>query len=274
MSVAAIKLQNNNFLNSSICNEKLHSPTNEKIFDKIKSVLFNSQKPIQTVLIKKHEIKNEKLKNAEVIEQSKLKKEIYYGIKLGFVSVLSTIVGNIFLAYLSPLSSQVSPQKINFALKDIEDCPALDYFLFFYQTVIGGPVSEELLFRGIIYDGLKHVLNILGSTPADFISSMVSSGLFGIAHLGSRDLSRCFLTGLTSYFTELKAYKESGFISAVSCHITHNGIIVIASIILSLLFCSSSLTIRLSLQILKNFIITAILSAMALSKIYLTDKKI
>lgn len=98
--------------------------------------------------------------------------------------------------------------------------------LMLIAVVICAPIAEELLFRGLVYNGLKKIFNLIPKISTRksrifsiIISAIISSALFGIYH---GNILQALYTGLLSLFM-IYVYEMSGsIITSMLVHCAFN----------------------------------------------------
>jgi membrane protease YdiL (CAAX protease family) len=95
------------------------------------------------------------------------------------------------------------------------------------------PIAEELIFRLGIQNGIKKASKYLLSKNvslqkegkdeiyASKISRIAGSIIFGLSHLDPIEAS---IIGVSSYFTESKAYEKDGLAGSIGMHMGHNAV--------------------------------------------------
>lgn len=106
-------------------------------------------------------------------------------------------------------------------------------FLFFpitalgFQNVILGPIAEEVLHRGVIYNYLKNRMNV-------FVALFIQGFIFSISHINSitSDLAICYLLYyfFIGFVLGLLYEKTGRLITSIACHGTFNYLILIFSV--------------------------------------------
>ncbi len=97
------------------------------------------------------------------------------------------------------------------------------------------PILEELFFRGVVQYRLQKVAkDFLSKNTASHgsdekikrdaakISRVVSSIIFGLAHLLDQNVVGVITIGISSYFMESKAYEEDGLAGSIGMHAGNN----------------------------------------------------
>ncbi|MEB8346812.1 type II CAAX endopeptidase family protein [Flavobacteriaceae bacterium KMM 6898] len=116
----------------------------------------------------------------------------------------------LLLGVVSPITSLI-PMPESIKIEFIKAASQTGIITFIYM-VIAAPILEELIFRGIILDGLlkKH---------SPIISILISSVLFGIVHLSPWS----FVTGLImGIFTGWVYYKSKSLLATIIIHASAN----------------------------------------------------
>jgi len=108
--------------------------------------------------------------------------------------------------------------------------------LSFFKNVIIYPVTEEILFRGIIQPTIQKVASILiitlGTQNEEYkrnlediskrISKTINSILFGLAHYPFGGPMQAFSAGLGTYYGEAELMNKRGLVASIGCHISNN----------------------------------------------------
>jgi membrane protease YdiL (CAAX protease family) len=141
----------------------------------------------------------------------KLKKEnINNGILWGIITV---VISFILIAIIGLLF-----QLFGFDLTDSSNIPQLEQFFSVPSIlilIIIQPVGEEIFFRGFLLDKLN---NLFGKYAAIIITSL----LFGIAHLSSGNIYPAILTSIIGLLLVLLVIKTDNLYSAIIAHILFN----------------------------------------------------
>ena len=120
------------------------------------------------------------------------------------IYMLSLYTVNIFIAFLHP-------QHINANNETISDFAASHYTLMFIGTVLLVPITEETLYRGLIFGSLYRVHPILGYV----FSALIFSLIHVVGYIGIQDWFSLFLSLLQYVPAGLVlgwAYAKSGTI--------------------------------------------------------------
>lgn len=115
----------------------------------------------------------------------------------------------IFDAALIPLVKKTS--SFDFIVNSLRDMDKIPAFLISYEIVIG-PIFEEILFRGIMLNGLV-------KKYSNKMAIITSSIIFGLVHFNIYQFSMAFLFGLFLAFLYLKTHS---IILCIFAHIFHN----------------------------------------------------
>jgi membrane protease YdiL (CAAX protease family) len=115
----------------------------------------------------------------------------------------------IFDATLIPLIKTTS--SFNFIVNYLRDMAKIPAFFIGYEIVIG-PIIEEILFRGIILNGL---LKMYSNKMAIITSSLI----FGLIHFNIYQFCMAFLFGIFLAFLYLKTHS---IILCIFAHVFHN----------------------------------------------------
>jgi hypothetical protein len=122
------------------------------------------------------------------------------------------IIGSVALGFgiASPIASSIPmPESIKKALLEFGSQTGIYAFIL---MVIAAPVMEELIFRGIILDGLLKIYSPLKSI-------LVSSLLFGIVHLNPWQFVTALIIGI---FSGWVYYKTRSLLPSVIIHASLN----------------------------------------------------
>jgi len=147
----------------------------------------------------------------KILIQLKLKKEnISYSILLGIIIV---IISFVIIAFIGLLI-----QFFGFDLTDSSNIPQLELY-FSIPTIliliIIQPIGEEIFFRGFLLDKLK---NLFGQKSAIVLTSL----LFGIAHLSYGNVYPAILTSIIGLFFAILVVKTDNLYSSIVAHIIFN----------------------------------------------------
>lgn len=97
----------------------------------------------------------------------------------------------------------------------------LGFVFGFIFVVIMPAITEEFLFRGIV---MRSIAGVYGGAKAVLISAL----LFSLMHMNIANLPTTFIVGLTIGFA---VYKSNCMKAGVIMHATHNGIVLILSML-------------------------------------------
>ncbi len=143
--------------------------------------------------------------------QLKLKKEgINNSILWGIITV---IIAFTFIAIIGVLL-----QFFGFDLTDSSNIPQLELYFSIptiFILIIIQPIGEEIFFRGFLFDKFK---SLFGKTSAIIITSI----LFGMAHLSYGHIYPAFLTAIIGLLLVLLVVKTNNLYSAIFAHIIFN----------------------------------------------------
>lgn len=172
---------------------------------------------IMVIIIGKKYTKKDRIK----VDYSKLKIN-----KNDFLYVFLIIMGYILIReailfdVLSQFEGPISEDDINFFIDNAETIEVIVFgLLMYFQTIIVAPIFEELLFRGIILNGLlnKYKNN---SKKAIIYSAIV----FGVVHLNIPQGINAFIAGIILGFIY---YNTKSMKLSIFAHFVNNFIIFV-----------------------------------------------
>lgn len=154
------------------------------------------------------------------------KKDFFYVflIIIGYILIREALLFDM----LSQFEGPISEDDIDFFVNNTKDIEIIIFgFLLYAQTLIEAPIIEELLFRGILLNGL---LNKYKSNPKKAI--FYSAIMFGVVHLNIPQGINAFIAGLILgfiyYYTKsLKLTMFAHFINNLIIFIPVPGSIIV-----------------------------------------------
>lgn len=134
-----------------------------------------------------------------------------------FYVVSSILVGTfvgVVLNICLELMSKVLPETwIEGNKESVQAFQGGNIILMLIAVVICAPIAEELIFRGLIYNALKKIINLIPKVPSSktrlismLLSAVISSALFGLYH---GNILQGLYTGILSLFM-VWIYEMSG----------------------------------------------------------------
>ena len=140
------------------------------------------------------------------LKKENLEKAILWGIITVIIAfILIAVIGGLF-------------QSLGFDLTDSSNIPQLEIYFTIPSLlilIIIQPVGEEIFFRGFLLDKLN---NLFGKTVAIMITSL----LFGIAHLSLGNIYPAILTLIIGFLLAILVIKTNNLYSAIIAHILFN----------------------------------------------------
>jgi membrane protease YdiL (CAAX protease family) len=147
----------------------------------------------------------------EILNHLKLKKEnLETGILWGIITVIFAFILIVIIGGLI--------QFLGFDLTDSSNIPQLELYFSIPSIlilIIIQPVGEEIFFRGFLLDKFN---NLIGEKSAIIITSI----LFGLAHLSFGNLYPALLTFIIGLLLAILIVKTNNLYSAITAHILFN----------------------------------------------------
>ena len=171
------------------------------------------------------------------ISKTKLK-EVFsvksINLKRVLVAFIIAILAQLIIISSTSLVSYITGQKIigNADGMISDGTPIQMLILISITTLLLAPIFEEIMFRGLFMDGIFNTSRKLKASPktATTISIILTSILFGIAHISSLDLSGlvvfCATGGLGAYLAYLRI-KTGSLTLGIITHALFNSVTVI-----------------------------------------------
>lgn len=136
--------------------------------------------------------------------------------------LIGTFVGVISNIALELMSKTLPDSWIEGNKESIQAFHGGNILIMLIAVIICAPIAEELIFRGLIYNALKKIINLIPKVPSSktrfvsmLLSAVISSALFGIYH---GNILQGLYTGFFSLFMVF-VYENSG--SLFSSMIVH-----------------------------------------------------
>jgi hypothetical protein len=137
----------------------------------------------------------------------------YYIIKLYSATVVVLIIATMITAYISKFFGvQIKPHPVTEIIMNMDN--KLLLYLLIIQITLLAPLTEELLFRGIIFNYLRKNFNWL-------ISAITTSGIFAALHKNIFGFAGIFILSLSLCFLYEKKHK---IINPIILHSIHNSL--------------------------------------------------
>jgi membrane protease YdiL (CAAX protease family) len=152
-----------------------------------------------------------KYKKEDILNNLKLKKEnLENGILWGIITVIVAFIIIIIIGGLI--------QLLGFDLTDTSNIPQLELYFSIPSIlllIIIQPIAEEIFFRGFLLDKIN---SLLGKNSAIILSSI----LFGLAHLSYGNIYPAFLTFIIGLLLAILVLRTNNLYSSIVAHIIFN----------------------------------------------------
>ncbi|MGM9992316.1 MAG: lysostaphin resistance A-like protein [Candidatus Bruticola sp.] len=133
---------------------------------------------------------------AQAIGLQSLQKEHIF---LGMAGFIMAILTAALMSTITSIVTKVTAQSINPILKLLAEAPTSVFIMFFF-LVISGPIYEEIIYRGLLFSGLRGAISAVGAaTVSSLMFSMIHGDPQGVLILG----------GLGAVFCALRYYSGS-----------------------------------------------------------------
>lgn len=158
----------------------------------------------------------------------------YISIKNILIAIIIAIVAQMAVILSTNLVSELSKQKItgnaDGMISSQTTLPSI--LLIVSITVILAPLFEEIMFRGLFIDGIFNTSRKLKASPktATIISVIITSLLFGIAHVSSLDLSGLVIFCVTGFLGAYLGYlriKTGSLTLGIITHALFNSVTIV-----------------------------------------------
>jgi membrane protease YdiL (CAAX protease family) len=140
------------------------------------------------------------------LKKENIEKAILWGtITVVIAFILIAVIGGLF-------------QFLGFDLTDSSNIPQLELYFTIPSIlilIIIQPVGEEIFFRGFLLDKLN---NLFGK----MVAIMITSLLFGVAHLSLGNIYPAILTLIIGFLLAILVIKTNNLYSAIIAHILFN----------------------------------------------------
>ncbi len=109
----------------------------------------------------------------------------------------------------------------------IDSFSGIPIFAIILMIVVGAPIVEEILYRGLVFTALSNKIGVLAG-------AIISSLAFGLSHVSALTINGIFTAAITSLFGGLLVYariKSKGLFLPILMHMSFNGISAIAIVV-------------------------------------------
>lgn len=151
-----------------------------------------------------------------------------------FQVVIFSVIAQVILITSTFFVSQLINQEIKGNASDLirNGMTPLVLVLTISTTVIFAPIFEEILFRGLLFDGLLNTTRKLKANNKLSISlaTAISSIFFGLAHVSSFDINALVIfvaTGLFGLYLAHLRLKTGSLTMSILAHMVFNSVTVI-----------------------------------------------
>lgn len=155
-------------------------------------------------------------------------------LKSMFQVVIFSVIAQVILITSTFFVSQLINQEIKGNASDLiqNGMTPLVLVLTISTTVIFAPIFEEILFRGLLFDGLLNTTRKLKANNklSITLATVLSSIFFGLAHVSSFDINALVIfvaTGLFGLYLARLRLKTGSLTMSILAHMVFNSVTVI-----------------------------------------------